>query len=270
MKEEMKESAVSPLVYPVGTEWLPTQVLEDGHYETRFATSAEDLDQVLQLRFEVFNLELNEGLDESFESGRDEDEFDAVCHHLMVLDKLSGELVGTYRMQTSEMAGAHRGFYSEGEFRLDQLPPGVLSSALEVGRACVSESHRNTQTLFQLWRGLALYVAHNRKRYLFGCSSLTSQDPVEGRAVTELLERKGHFHPELRVEPQPDCICYPDALEPDPSFPAKLPTLFRIYLRHGAKVCGPPAIDRLFKTIDYLVIFDVDAMDPQMFSTYFG
>ena len=55
----------------------------------------------------------------------------------------------------------------------------------------------------------------------------------------------------------------------DPGFEARIPTLFRIYLRHGAKVCGPPAIDRRFKTIDYLVIFDVDAMDPAMFATYF-
>ena len=55
----------------------------------------------------------------------------------------------------------------------------------------------------------------------------------------------------------------------DPSFDAKLPTLFRIYLRHGAMVCGPPAIDRRFKTIDYLVLFDVEAMDPRMFETYF-
>ena len=84
-----------------------------------------------------------------------------------------------------------------------------------------------------------------------------------------LLERKGHLHSELRVDPQPDCVCYEEGVEPDPDFSAKLPTLFRIYLRHGAKVCGPPAIDRLFKTIDYLVIFDIDAMDPAMFKTYF-
>lgn len=266
----MSDRVTTQAVYPVGAEWLPSQVVEEGHYELRFARDAEDLDRVLKLRFEVFNLELGEGLDESFESGRDQDEFDAVCHHLMVIDRECDELVGTYRLQTSEMAQQNRGFYSQQEFRLDQLPAAVLGSALEVGRACVAESHRNTQTLFQLWRGLAIYVAHNRKRYLFGCSSLTSQDPVEGRAVMALLERKGHLHPELRVEPQPDCVCYDEGFELDPEFPAKLPTLFRIYLRHGAKVCGPPAIDRLFKTIDYLVLFDVDAMDPRMFQTYFG
>ena len=36
--------------------------------------------------------------------------------------------------------------------------------------------------------------------------------------------------------------------------------LLRTYLRHGAKVCGPPAVDRLFKTIDYFVVIDADNM----------
>ena len=228
-----------------------------------------DLNAVLRLRFEVFNLELGEGLDESYETGRDEDEFDAVCHHLMVIEKATGQVVGTYRMQTSEMAARNRGFYSDQEFRLDQLPESVLASSLEVGRACVALSHRSTQTLFHLWRGLALYVATNRKRYLFGCSSLTSQDPMEGLAVMELLDRKGHIAHDLHVDPQPGFECYGPDLELDPDFKAKLPTLFRIYLRHGAMVCGPPAIDRRFKTIDYLVLFDVDAMDPKMFEVFF-
>ena len=51
---------------------------------------------------------------------------------------------------------------------------------------------------------------------------------------------------------------------------AHIPKLFRTYLRHGAKVCGHPAIDRQFKTIDYLVIFDVAAMDERRFRMFFG
>lgn len=265
----MKEFTHRSLTYPVVAGSLPTPTFEDRHYQVRFARSADDLDAVLRLRFEVFNLELGEGLDESFATGRDEDEFDAVCHHLMVIDLPSGKVVGTYRLQTSEMAARYLGFYSAQEFRIDQLPREVVTSSVEIGRACVAESHRNTQTLFHLWRGLALYVATNRKRFLFGCSSLTSQDPMEGLAVMHLLERRGHLHPTLRLDPQPEFQCYGDDLELQPGVRAKLPTLFRIYLRHGAKVCGPPAIDRRFKTIDYLVIFDVDAMDPRMFETYF-
>jgi len=41
-------------------------------------------------------------------------------------------------------------------------------------------------------------------------------------------------------------------------------------LRLGAKVCSEPAIDRAFKTIDFLVLFDLFEMDRQMQQMFFG
>jgi len=267
----MPEQLAKPMTtYPPFEELVPERTLREGRYELRFARTREELEAVLRLRFEVFNLELGEGLDASFATGLDRDEFDAGCHHLIVAESESGEIVGTYRMQTGEMAAAHFGFYSAVEFDFSGLPEGLLEDSLEVGRACVALDHRNTQALFLLWKGLALYVQKTRKRYLFGCCSLTSQNPHEGLAVMRYLEAHGHVHPELRVAPQPDFVCYDQDLEPDPTIEVKIPKLFRIYLRHGAKACGPPAIDRQFKTIDYLVVFDVDAMSERQLRTFFG
>ena len=45
----------------------PKAVLEQGRYELRFARTPEELDAILELRFRVFNLEMGEGLEESFE-----------------------------------------------------------------------------------------------------------------------------------------------------------------------------------------------------------
>ncbi|MEM8962704.1 MAG: GNAT family N-acyltransferase [Acidobacteriota bacterium] len=255
--------------YPVFAELVPTVEQREGRYTLRFARTLEELDASLRLRFEVFNLELDEGLASSFETGRDTDAFDAVCHHLVVLDE-HDTVVGTYRMQTSEMADTHDGFYSEGEFRLGDLPDDVRRNAVEVGRACVAADHRNTQVLYLLWRGLALYMSSNQKRYLFGCCSLTSQDPVEGRAMYDHLTKLGHMHPRIEVAPQPEHRCYDPGFEVDPETPATIPRLFRTYLRHGAKVCGHPAIDREFKTIDFLVLFDIEAMDERQVRTFFG
>jgi putative hemolysin len=86
------------------------------------------------------------------------------------------------------------------------------------------------------------------------------------------LSDEGHVHTRLAVRPQPGWECY-DERRP-PRIPAsdekvKLPQLFRIYLRYGAKVCGPPAIDRFFKTIDYLVVLDVDDLDAEARATFF-
>jgi putative hemolysin len=40
----------------------------------------------------------------------------------------------------------------------------------------------------------------------------------------------------------------------------KIPKLLRAYLALGAKICGPPALDRNFKTIDFLTMLDLEAL----------
>jgi len=268
--EAGRRDAIS--TYPVFAECLPNLLESGGHYEVCFATCAEQLDAVQKLRFEVFNLEMGEGFEESYATGRDRDRFDPVCHHLMVLESAKREAVGTYRIQTSSMAARHEGFYSADEFALDCLPSAVVDNAIEVGRASVAKSHRNRHVLFLLWRGLAAYMQHNGKRFLFGCCSLTSQDPAEGKRVMEYLVDRDHVHPRFRLRPQPGWECYTDDFRLEPGAmvePVDLPQLFKIYLRHGARVCGPPAIDRSFKTIDYFVVLDVDELDPQTRGLYF-
>jgi len=263
----------SSLIYPVFEECLPEPLQRTGRYTVRFARSPEELAAIQKLRFEVFNLELGEGLEESFRTGRDEDRFDPVCHHLMVIHDESRRIVGTYRVQTNGMAEALGGFYSIDEFALEGLPADVIDNAVEVGRACVAREYRNRQVLFLLWRGLAAYMEQNRKRYLFGCCSLTSQDPVEGKRVMDHLVGTGHVHPRFTVRPQPGWECYDEALPPEvPASEEKvqLPQLFRIYLRYGARVCGPPAIDRFFKTIDYLVVLDTADLDSETREMFFG
>jgi putative hemolysin len=256
------------IAYPVSAGDLPGTPLVHGKYRVRFARTLDDLDTVLKLRFEVFNLELGEGLDSSFETGRDQDAFDATCHHLMVDDLAERRVIGTYRTQTAEMAARYRGFYSSGEFDFDAVPREIIERSVEVGRACVARPYRNRHVLFLLWKGLAAYLSHNRKRYLFGCCSLTSQDPTVGRSALEQLTASGHLHPGLRVSPRPGLEC-----ESQDGAPAtgevEIPILFRTYLRYGAKVCGPPAIDREFKTIDFLVILDTEALDPELRRLYF-
>jgi len=255
--------------YPVFQESLPDISVRQGRYLLCFAHEASQLERIFQLRYQVFNLELGEGLSSSVATGLDRDEFDAGCHHLMVLDHTTGEIVGTYRMQTSQMAASHKGFYSAGEFDLDCLPAAVRDNSVEVGRACISLSHRNRQVLFLLWKGLATYVAHNRRRYLFGCSSLTSQNPLDGIAMLEQLRQRGHVYEGLTAPPLPGFECQMDDLpEVLPEVP--VPSLFRTYLRYGAKVCGQPAIDREFKTIDFFMLFDLAQLDARRYALFFG
>jgi putative hemolysin len=247
----------------------PTLELREGRYLLRFAQTALDLDAVLKLRFEVFNLELGEGLPSSFLTGRDRDEFDAQCHHLIVEDTEAGYVVGTYRLQTNEMAAAGNGFYSAGEFDLAPLPAAVVLNSIELGRACIAPAHRHTSVLYLMWKGLAAYTLQQRKRYLFGCCSLTSQNEREGWEVMNQLRLGGHVHCDWHVLPQPGFAC--EVVDDDaPLLAAKIPKLFRAYLRFGAKVCSPPTIDRQFKTIDYFVLMDCQQLSAAAYQLFFS
>ena len=244
---------------------IPSLEISENLYTVRLAKSPEEIDAALRLRFEVFNLELGEGLEASFITQRDEDKFDSTCHHLIVIENKNNAVIGTYRLRTLEMSQSISGFYCAGEFELEKLPPEVLAESLEIGRACIAREYRNTKVLFLLWKGLAAYAQMNRKRYLFGCCSLTSQNPADGLKAELLLKKQDQYHSDFYLFPQTDYICRSEDsfdksqdVENDP-----LPKLFLTYLRFGAKVCSPPAIDREFKTIDFFVIFDLTIMQEK-------
>jgi putative hemolysin len=257
--------------YSFDRENLPENEIEDGKYVARFARLPEEIDRALRLRFEVFNLELNEGFEYSYITGRDEDEFDQSCHHLIVVEKETNDVVGTYRLRTGEMARRTNGFYTETEFDLSSLPPEVIDQSVEIGRACIDRNHRSARVLFLLWKGLALYLACAEKRYMFGCCSLTSQNCADGKRALQQLTRDGHLHEILRVRPRLEFACRAEnSLSPETKEELELPKLFGTYLRIGAKVCGEPAIDRQFKTIDFFVIFDREEMPEKYREMFFG
>ncbi len=223
------------------------------HYATRLACSAAEVRAAQALRFEVFNLELNEGLEQSYASGLDEDPFDAVCDHLIVEHLPSRQIVGTYRLQTGVSSAAKLGYYSAQEFDFQPYEP-FRAEIIELGRACVHLQHRNLVVLGMLWKGIADYAQQQGARYLIGCSSITSQDPAVGASAYAELCRKNLAPPSWRTQPLPEYECPLNHLAEEP---VKIPKLLRAYLSVGAKICGPPALDRSFKTIDFLTLLDL-------------
>lgn len=236
----------------------------DQNYSVHVAKDPEEVRSAQVLRFQVFNLELNEGLQQSYATGMDCDEFDAVCDHLVVEETQSREVVGTYRLQTGGQAACNHGYYSAGEFDLAPYEL-VRNQVVELGRACVHRRHRNLVVLGLLWKGIALYAREKGGRYLIGCSSLTSQDPAEGASMYSLLARKHLVEPDLRTLPLPEMACPLDHIaESQP----KVPKLLGAYLTIGARICGPPAIDRHFKTIDFLTLLDLQRLPINVIDRY--
>lgn len=258
-----------------------------GRYRLRLAATREDREEACRLRFRVFNIELGEGLECSYETGLDMDRYDAVCEHLLVEDKSSRRVVGTYRMQSGTTASRNLGYYSEQEFCLgpyEPLRPGIL----ELGRASIDREHRTPEVLMLLWRGIAQYATGMGLRYLLGCSSLNSNDPAEGWQLYRQLQNF-RVPAEFETRPTAAYACPPGSYdfasqkmdaqpspcgadrsvdrfgrqdsEPAPAQPAvKVPKLLKTYLAIGARIAAPPAWDREFRTIDFLTLLDLNLL----------
>jgi len=238
-------------------------------YEVRLARTPDELVAAQRLRFEVFNTELGEGLASSEATGLDADDFDAHCDHLLLILRDSsgeptGRVVGTYRLATLAMAEAGNGLYCNGEYDLSQAPRAFLEQGIELGRACIAREHRRGHALFALFRGLARYLVDSNRRYLFGCCSLTGTDPRDGTLAAQWLEQRDKNHPEFFVPARAGYHMDPVAVTADEVEVFRLPQLFGTYLRYGAAVCSAPAVDREFGTIDFLVLFDLEAFDVRL------
>lgn len=244
-------------------------LITSNKYMVRFASSEEEMHAAQHLRFTVFNLELGEGLERSYETERDEDKYDPHCHHLLVIERQSEEVIGTYRLQTYKKAKRKHGFYTAREYDLDSLPQELLEDSVEVGRACIHKDHRNGRVLYLLWRGIAEFLSQTDSRYLLGCCSITSQDPRDGWRVMDYLVQNDLTHPDIRVPAQPEYRCEDAERGEEDWKSVQLPQLFRLYMDVGARVCSTPALDSEFKTIDYLVVLNVDTLDERTRMLFF-
>ncbi|GAB4231382.1 MAG: hypothetical protein Kow00109_03510 [Acidobacteriota bacterium] len=232
---------------------IPEMGLPGASYQAAFAVSRKAVEAALHLRYRVFNLELGEGLASAHETQLDEDEFDRVMTHVVILDGGRREVVGTYRLQTLEQAARHPvGSYCARQYDLEPLRP-VWGVSTECGRACLAKEHRSPRALLALWLGIGAFLNLHRQRYLFGCCSIPSRDPAVGWAAWDMLRKSAAVHPELCLRARRQFSCGP----PPQRLPeVTLPKLFRVYLRLGAKVVSEPSFDAEFGTVDFLVLLD--------------
>ncbi len=106
-------------------------------------------------------------------------------------------------------------------------------------------------------KGLPNTPAHGA-RAIF---SVAVQSPLRSRrfgasAYAELC-RKSLADPRYRTRPRMEYDCPLNCLSEERP---KIPKLLRAYLSIGAKICGPPALDRQFKTIDFLTMLDLETL----------
>lgn len=219
------------------------------------AVSPSEIEDAQRLRYKVFAEELGARIGDS---GLDTDEFDEHCDHLVVRDRQTLRVVGTYRVLPPHRARRLGRLYSDAEFDLRRLE-ALRPSMIEVGRACVHRDYRSGPAIMLLWAGLAQYMKAHGYRHLVGCASVGLADGghlaafVHGTTQTHLAPAEYRVFPRLRFPHE--------RIDPLPN--ADVPPLIKAYLRVGAQVCGEPAWDLQFNSADFLVLLALDRLGPR-------
>ena len=235
---------------------------ERGNYLVKTATDGAELEECLKLRFEVFHREY---MNKKRTIGVDIDKLDYICDHLVIKDKRTNRVIGTYRLNSSKFTNT---FYSASEFNMAKLLE-LEGNKLELGRACIDKDHRNGVIIALLWRGIASYMQLSETKHMFGCGSIKTMDPLQTGLVTKYMIDHGHLTKEYGVSPTKKYTVKQlgkvlEYIESNPyeydevEIAKLIPTLFQSYLKMGAKVCGEPAIDRDFHCIDFLILLKVE------------
>ncbi len=259
------------------------QLLERaGPFEIRLASSEKELRSAQKLRYTVFYEEGGAvATGETARARRDVCSFDAICDHLIVIDteapSASGapkaKVVGTYRLLRREIAQAHNGFYSQGEFDMR----GLLSRQpttrfLELGRSCVHANYRSKRVIELLWRGLWLYAQRHGIDALVGCASLPGTDLEALRLPLSFLRHYAQAEDEWQVAAWPhfeaDFTPLPKESVDVRRGIAALPPLLKAYLRTGARFGRSAVIDRQFGTTDVFTVMPMNDIEERYIAHY--
>lgn len=257
-----------------------------GPLTTRLAASHAEIGQAQALRYQVFCREMQAQTGTLQDpSGRDHDQWDPVCDHLLVIDDETapaggfsaddgGQIVGTYRFLRAEQARkADLAFYTQSEFDIAPLLERHDDLRfMELGRSCVLPGWRDRRSIELLWHGTWAYVLHHRIDVLIGCASFPGSDPAAHEEALSFLHHHAAPKPGWEVRAQQG-RGISTAMVEEPAVDAKrairaLPPLVKGYLRLGARFAREAVVDPHFDTTDVLVILPVADINPRYVNHY--
>ena len=236
-----------------------TKTLANKEYKISLADTPALVDEVLALRYKVFNLELHQGLESSHLTGRDRDKYDEYCDQLIVTDVEINKIVGTYRLHRFDRALSGHGYYSQAEFNLKNLLDARLKM-LEIGRACIDSDYRDGSVMNALWYGLTRYMQHHNLEYTCGCVSLGVEDTAQTASLIYHYAKENNklVDEKWRVSPNQEnrVSGFDDNLDIEITSKTKrmLPPLMRGYFAIACKLGGAPAYDHEFGVIDFFIL----------------
>ena len=242
--------------------------------EVRWASCEADVRQAQRLRYLVFAQEMGARIapPAGTAAGLEADRFDPFCDHLLVT-ATTGDgtslLAGTYRVLPPGAAQRAGGLYIDTEFDLAPLA-SLRSKAVELGRSCVHPAWRSGGVIMALWTALGQYMLVRGLDTMIGCASVslgqgrgqghggqTAENLWSSLRHTHLVDQQWQIRP-LYPLPLNALASAGDARGQK----GNTPPLIKGYLRCGARLLGPPALDVAFNTADLPMLLRTDDLHP--------
>ncbi len=253
-----------------------------GDLSVRMAAGEDDIAASQALRYRVFYEEMSAVPDDQMRRvRRDQDGFDAICDHLLVIAPAGnsgektpiltegGEVVGSYRLLRQDVAARNWGFYTADEYDVEPLlkAKGGELNFLELGRSCVLRPYRTKPVIELLWQGIWKYVQTYHIDVLIGCASLEGTDPDRVAHELSFLHHKFRAPQPWRVRAQPDRYVEMNRIHRsklnERETMRNLPPLIKGYLRLGACVGDGAVVDNQFNSIDVLIVLPISSINQR-------
>ena len=236
--------------------------IETNNYLVRLLdhNDKDALREVQKLRYDYLLREFDQ--DKNDLDGLDDDGWDDHSDSILVIDKQTGRIAGTYRVATEKTLQG-KPYKSEEEFDIAPLKADA-DGILEAGRAVVHKEYRNGAVIGLLWKGLITYTKAHHLRYVFGTCSLHGTDPDQYINCTSFLNQNC-LSEKFQIRAARNAFEY--GTRKDLSMKeADLPGLLKAYLMMGGKVSQNGYIDYDFQSCDVMVILDIQHLNESFVS----
>ncbi len=229
--------------------------MEKEKFTIRFAETEKEKRAAYALRYNDMLLEYRQ--DANAENGLDITEYDAYARQIICIDNETGDVVGCYRIISSDDLPKGKSFISEEEFTLDVLK-STGERIAELSRAVVKKEYRSSVVLMLLLRFIMKYIREQNYRFIIGDASFFGTDKKEYVKELSYLAAFSGIDPSYEIHSlEKEQV----ELLPAETLNAKeirhaLPALIRAYDSFGAKFSVESFTDWEFGSVDVFVLLD--------------
>ncbi len=227
--------------------------MEKERFTTKFAETLEENRKAYSLRYTDMLKEYRPELE--IASGLDCTEYDKYAKQVICVDNENGQVVGCYRIITSEWLG-EKPFVCEEEFDITSLK-NTGEKIAELSRAVVKREYRNTTVLMHLFRFIISYLREQGYRFIIGEASFFGTDKnVFAKEFSYLANLHSTKQFDIKAKEDYQVQLIPTEQLNQPEIKRSLPSLIRAYLSFGAKVSKDTFTDKDFGSVDVFILLD--------------